>query len=112
MFSRGNFSVVIAWQNTPRRSLMINLKYAVVGLAALGGAALASGTASAMPNGLPAAAGQLSNVENVVMVCNAWGRCWWRPNYYVGPRVYGYGGYVGPRYYGGGYGWRRGYRRW
>ena len=73
---------------------MINLKYAVVGLAALGGVALASGTASAMPNGMPAAAGQLSNVENVVMVCNAWGRCWWRPNYYVGPRVYGYGGYA------------------
>ena len=67
---------------------MINLKYAVVGLAALGGVALASGTASAMPNGMPAAAGQLSNVEKVVMVCNAWGRCWYRPNYYVGPRVY------------------------
>jgi hypothetical protein len=83
---------------------MINLKYAMVGLAALGGLALSAGTASAMPNGM--AAGQQSNVENVVMVCNAWGRCWWRPNYYVGPRVYGYGG---PRY---GSGWRRGYRRW
>jgi hypothetical protein len=92
---------------------MINLKYAVVGLAALGSVALGSGTASAMPNGMPATK-QLSNVENVVMVCNAWGRCWWRPNYYVAPRVYGYGGYgpyVGPRY-GYGYGWRRGYRRW
>ena len=92
---------------------MTNLKYAIVGLAALGGLALGSGTASAMPNGMPAAAGQLSNVENVVMVCNAWGRCWWRPNYYVGPRVYGYGGYLGPRYYGGGWGYRRGWgRRW
>jgi hypothetical protein len=93
---------------------MVNLKYAVVGLAALGGAALGPSTAPAMPNGMPASAGQLSNVANVVMVCNAWGRCWYRPNYYVGPRVYGYGGYVGPRYYGGGYGygWRRGYRRW
>jgi hypothetical protein len=107
MFDRRVFSVVIGLQNIPRRSLMINLKCAMVGLAALGGSALASGMASAMPNGLPAAAGQQSNVENVVMVCNAWGRCWWRPNYYVGPRVYGYGG---PRYYG--YGWRRGYRRW
>jgi hypothetical protein len=88
---------------------MINLKYAVAGLAALGGAALGPVTASAMPNGMPAAAaGQLSSVENVVMVCNAWGRCWWRPNYYVGPRVYRYG-YVGPRYYG----YRRGWgRRW
>jgi hypothetical protein len=107
MSGRRNFSVFIELQNTPRRSLMLNLKYAVVGLAALGGAALGSGTASAMPNGLPAA-GQLSNVENVVMVCNAWGRCWYRPNYYVGPRVYRYG-YVGPRYYG----YRRGWgRRW
>ena len=86
---------------------MVNLKYAIAGLAVLGGLVLASGTALAMPNGLPAPAGQQSNVENVVMVCNAWGRCWWRPNHYVGPRVYGYGG---PRYYG--YGWRRGYRRW
>jgi hypothetical protein len=88
---------------------MINLKTAIVGLAALGGAAIGSGWASAMPNGMPSA-NQLSNVENVVMVCNAWGRCWYRPNYYVGPRVYGY---AGPRYYGGyGYGWRRGWRRW
>jgi hypothetical protein len=89
---------------------MINLKYAVVGMAALSGVALAPSMASAMPNGIPAV-GQLSNVEKVVMVCNAWGRCWWRPNYYVGPRVYG--GYVGPRFYGGGWGYRRGWgRRW
>ena len=87
---------------------MINLKYPAAGLAALGGVALSTGAASAMPNGLPAAAGQLSNVENVVMVCNAWGRCWYRPNYYVGPRLYRYR-YVGPRYYG----YRRGWgRRW
>jgi hypothetical protein len=93
---------------------MINFKHAVVGLAALGGVALGSAPASAaMPNGMPTAAHQHSNVENVVMVCNAWGRCWYRPNYYVGPRVYGYGGYVGPRYYGGGWGYRRGWgRRW
>jgi hypothetical protein len=85
---------------------MINLKPAVIGLAALGGVALGCGAASAMPNGMPATA-QLSNVENVVMVCNAWGRCWWRPNYYVGPRIYRYG--VGPRYHG----YRRGWgRRW
>jgi hypothetical protein len=84
---------------------MIDLKYAVVGLAALGAAALGSGTASAMPNGLPAAH-QHSNVENVVMVCNAWGRCWYRPNYYIGPRVYRYG-YVGPHYNGYRRGWGR-----
>jgi hypothetical protein len=89
---------------------MINLKYAVVGLAALGGVAVGSDDASAMPNGMPAAAHQNSNVENVVMVCNAWGRCWYRPNYYVGPRVYGH---AGPRYYRG-FGHRRGWghRRW
>jgi hypothetical protein len=91
---------------------MIDLKYAAVGLATLGAVALGSGSASAMPNGLPAAAGQHTNVENVRMVCNAWGRCWWRPNYYVGPPVVRYG-YVGPRYYGRGWGHRRGWgRRW
>jgi hypothetical protein len=91
---------------------MINLKYAVAGLAALGGAALGPSAASAMPNGMPAAAGQLSNAENVVMVCNVWGRCWWRPNYYVGPPAFRYG-YAGPRYYGRGWGYRRGWgRRW
>jgi hypothetical protein len=90
---------------------MINLKYAALGLAALGAMALGAGSASAMPNGLPAAAGQHSNVENVRMVCNAWGRCWWRPNYYVGPPVVRYG-FVGPRYYGRGWGHRRGWRRW
>jgi hypothetical protein len=110
MFDRRNVWFFTALQNGSRRSVMSNLKFAIVGLAALGGAALCSSAASAMPNGMPAA-GRPSNVENVVMVCNAWGRCWWRPNYYVGPRSYG--GYAGPRYYGGyGYGWRRGWRRW
>jgi hypothetical protein len=90
---------------------MIDLKYAAAGLAALGVVALGSGSASAMPNGLPAAAGQHSSVENVRMVCNPWGRCWWRPNYYVGAPVVRYG-YVGPRFYGHGWG-RRGWgRRW
>ena len=90
---------------------MTALKYAAAGLAALGTVVLGSGSASALPNGLPAAAGQHSSVEQVRMVCNAWGRCWWRPNYYVGPVVrYGY---VGPRYYGRGWGYRRAWgRRW
>ena len=91
---------------------MIALKYAAVGLAALGAVALGSGSVSAMPNGIPAAAGQHSNVEQVRMVCNAWGRCWWRPNYYVGPPVVRYG-FAGPRYYGRGGGFRHGWgRRW
>ena len=60
-------------------------------------AALAiSPAASAMP---VAPAPQVSSgAEQVRMVCNAWGRCWWRPNYYYG---YGYGPrYYAPRYYG------------
>ena len=90
---------------------MIKVKYAVVGLAALGGVALDTAPALAMPNGMPIAAPRHSNVEKVVMVCNAWGRCWYRPNYYVGP-AYRYG-YASPRYYGGGWGYRRGWgRRW
>jgi len=64
------------------------------------------GTASAMPVA-PLPANAISNVDQVRWVCNPWGRCWWRPNYY------GYYGYAGPRYYGG-WGWRhRGWRhRW
>jgi hypothetical protein len=91
---------------------MTNWKYAAAGLAALGTVVLSSGSASAMPNGLPAAVGQYSSIENVRMVCNAWGRCWWRPNYYVGPPAFRYG-YAGPREYGRGWGYRRGWgRRW
>lgn len=62
-------------------------------------------TASAMPVA-PLPADAISNVDQVRWVCNPWGRCWWRPNYY------GYYGYA-PRYYGG-WGWRhRGWRhRW
>jgi hypothetical protein len=42
------------------------------------------------------------------MVCNQWGRCWWRPNYYG---AYGY--YGGPRrYYGGPRPWGWGHRHW
>jgi hypothetical protein len=45
-------------------------------------------------------------------VCNPWGRCWWRPNYYVAP-AYGYYGY-GPRfgYYGGWHHHWHHWRRW
>ena len=63
----------------------MKLRLAFVALAALGGIALASSAASAMPNGIPNAdqiAGQTSSVEQVHYVCNAWGRCWWRPNWY------------------------------
>ncbi|WGS23548.1 MULTISPECIES: hypothetical protein [unclassified Bradyrhizobium] len=66
----------------------MNVKLAIVGLAALGGVALTAAPASAMPNGIPNA-GQVPNVERVRLVCNPWGRCWSRPNYYG---AYAYGG--------------------
>ena len=72
---------------------MQKLKYALAAAAALGAIALGSGSASAMPNGLPTSA-LSSDVENGPY------RCWWRPNYY-------YGYYGGPRW-----GWRHGWRRW
>ena len=94
----------------------MKLKLAVLGLAALGSAALASGQAlAAMPNGIPQAdqiaSGPAANVDQVRMVCNAWGRCWWRPNYYG---AYGY--YGGPRRFYGprpwGWGHHHHWRRW
>ena len=86
----------------------MKLTHALVGLAALGGLALSAGAASAMPIGLATNTDIASNVEQAAYVCNRWGRCWWRPNYYYG----GYRAY-GPRYFGGG-GYHRGwgYRRW
>ena len=87
----------------------VKIKYAIIGLAALGGAALSAGTASAMPIGFATNTDIAANVEQVRLVCDVYGRCF---------RTGGYGyGYGGPRYYGrfgygGGYrrGWRHG--RW
>ncbi|MGY4623867.1 hypothetical protein [Bradyrhizobium sp. USDA 4486] len=89
----------------------MNLKTGLVA-ASLFGALAASPAAFAMPVAPTPATPQVSGVEQVRMVCNAWGRCWWRPNYYgyYGPRPnYGYYAprYYGPRYYG-----YYGYRRW
>jgi hypothetical protein len=78
----------------------MRLKSALIGLAVLGAAAATAGTASAMPNGLPAQT-QASNVDQVRYVCNAWGRCWWRPNYYRSYGFYGPRPFYGPRFYGG-----------
>jgi Spy/CpxP family protein refolding chaperone len=72
----------------------MKLKLAIFGIAALCGVALAPAAASAMPNGLPAGH-PTANIEQVRYVCNAWGRCWWRPNDYGA-----YGFYGGPRFYG------------
>ncbi len=84
----------------------MKLKLAVIGLMALGGAALSAGTASAMPIGLASDAGIASSVEQVRLVCNRWGRCWRTGPVFVRPYGYGYGyGYRRRGYYGG-------YRRW
>ena len=76
---------------------MNRLKYVLAGAAALGAVAFASGSASAMPNGLSSdALSSNANVEQVRWVCGPY-RCGSRPNYY------GYYGW-GPR-------WRY-WRRW
>jgi hypothetical protein len=107
---------------------IMKLVSALVGLAALGGVALSTGAASAMPYTIPGQASQASNVEQAAYVCNSWGHCWHQPSYgdgYYHPHYYGgwgwhrwhhwhqYGGwgYGGgwhhwhPHYYGGGWGW-------
>jgi hypothetical protein len=70
----------------------MNLRIGLVA-ASLLGALAASPAASAMPIAPAPATPQVSDVEQVRMVCDAWGRCFWRPNYY---------GYYGapPPYYG------------
>jgi len=72
----------------------MKLVSALVGLAALGGVALSSAAASAMPVANPGQALQTSDVQQAAYVCNAWGRCWHQPSY----------GYYHPHYYGG-WGW-------
>jgi len=82
------------------KEISMNIKLAVIGLAALGSAALMSGAASAMPNGLPQAghiAGETSNVDKVRQVCDRWGRCYWQPGYGYGPRHHGW--HHRPHYY-------------
>ena len=61
-----------------------------------------------MPNGL-SGIGAPANVEQVRLVCDAYGRC-----FRTAPRYYGGYGYGRPRYYGGGprfYGGGGGYGR-
>ena len=86
----------------------MKLKFALVGLIALGGAALTAATASAMPL---APLGQASNVESVALVCGPNGCIRTAPRVYGGygvRRGYGYGVRRG----GYAYGVRRGYRRY
>src|ERR1700709_2736160 len=71
----------------------MKLVSALVGAALVGGVALSTGAASAMPATIPGQASQASNVEQADYVCNGWGHCWHRP-------AYG-DGYFHPHYYGG-----------
>ena len=85
----------------------MKLRLALVGLVALGGAALTAGMASAMPLA-PLGQSHTSNVESVAVVCGPNGCIRTAPVY----RRYGYGvrryGYGVRR----GYAYHRGYRRW
>jgi hypothetical protein len=88
--------------------IIMKLKFALVGLVALGGAALSAGAASAMPIGLATNADIASNIDQVRLVCDRYGRCFRTPGY-----AYGYG--YGRPHYGYGRGWHRGWhggRRW
>jgi len=89
---------------------MRKLGLSIVTLVVLGVGAALSGGAEAMPIGLPGSV-NVSNVDQVRWVCNPWGRCWWRPNYYHGG-PYAYYGYR-PRFgYHGGWQHRRHWRHW
>jgi hypothetical protein len=114
----------LSWQQFEGGSKEVDpmmLKVAIAAAATLGAVALAPGVASAaMPNGLAGAAtaagSQAANIDQVRYVCNEWGRCWWRPNYYGAYGYYGPRPYYGPRVYGGPRfygrpGWHGG-RRW
>jgi hypothetical protein len=89
----------------------MKLSFALAGLAALGAVA-AAGSASAMSFGLATKSDVASNIDQVRLVCDEFGRCFRTRGYGYGPR-YGYA----PRYgYGRGFdphrdwdhhGWRR-----
>jgi hypothetical protein len=90
----------------------MKLRFALIGLVALGGAALGAGTASAMPL---APLSPIANVESVALVCGPNGCIRTRPAVRYGGYGYGVrrGGYAyGVRRGGYAYGYRRGYRRW
>jgi hypothetical protein len=78
----------------------VRLRFALVGLVALSGAALSAETASAMPLA-PFGQSQTSNVENAALICGPNGCVRTAPVY----RRYGYGVRRG-------YAYHRGYRRW
>jgi hypothetical protein len=90
------------------KTMILNLKSAVVAATVLGASALGVGTASAMPiaGGLDPAVAVNSDlaplVQDVRWACGPYGRCRWVPNRgFYGPRPF-YGPrrfYGGPRFY-------------
>jgi hypothetical protein len=89
----------------------MKLRFALIALAALGGATMSAGTASAMPLA-PLGQFQASDVESVALVCGPRGCVRTAPAYrrggYVVRRPYVRRGYG----YHRGYGHYRGYRRY
>jgi hypothetical protein len=69
-----------------RRRVPLKIELALFGIAAVGGLALMTGAASAMPNGLLSSISQLSNIDEVSYVCIAWRQGGKRPNHYGGGR--------------------------
>ena len=67
--------------------------------------------ASAMPIA-PISSDGVANIEQVRMVCNPYGRCWWRPNHYGGYGAHAQGFYGPPRHHGGWHHRRDWGRRW
>lgn len=87
------------------------LKHLVAG-GILCAASMAALPAAAMPVDNIARATQANaNIEQVHWVCGPY-RCWWRPNYFYGPRVYGPRVYVAPRVFWGPRYRHRYWRRW
>jgi hypothetical protein len=89
----------------------MKLKFALVGLLTLGGAALATGAASAMPLA-PLGQSPIANAETVALVCGPNGCVRTVPRYGSGYGVRRGGYAYGYRRGGYAYGYRRGVRRW
>jgi len=84
--------------------IMLKLKLTLAAAAVSAGLGMSG--VSAMPvDNLGSALATDTQAQTVRMVCNAWGRCWWRPNYYYGAYAY----YPHRRY---GWGYRRWHHRW
>jgi hypothetical protein len=86
----------------PRSDQMSRTKLLLAAAVLYGGLATASASAMPIAN---LALDTPANVETARLVCGPY-RCWWRPNYYYAPRYYA------PRRFYGGWGYRRGWRRW